>query len=59
MIRVARDAGYREMYCDTLPTMQAAVNLYERAGFERVGPYSDNPTPGALYFKLVLNDGKA
>ena len=59
VISKAQEMGYSEMYCDTLPTMQVAASLYERAGFARVQAYSDHPTPEALYFKLVLSDGKA
>jgi N-acetylglutamate synthase-like GNAT family acetyltransferase len=55
----ARQVGYAEMYCDTLPIMQIAAKLYENFGFVRVGPYSDHPTPDALYFKLELNNGPA
>jgi putative acetyltransferase len=55
----ARQAGYSEMFCDTLPSMQVAAALYESAGFTRVAAYSDNPTPGALYFRLGLQDGTA
>jgi putative acetyltransferase len=58
-IAEARQTGYSEMFCDTLPSMQAAAALYDSAGFMRVAAYSDNPTPGAIYFKLVLKDGTA
>jgi ribosomal protein S18 acetylase RimI-like enzyme len=58
-IRFANEMGYREMYCDTLPTMQTAAKLYERAGFLRVAAYSDHPTPEALYFRLELSNGPA
>lgn len=59
-IRVAREMGYAEMYCDTLESMREAARLYDSAGFERVAPYSDDPTPGAIYFRLVLGKhGKA
>ena len=47
------------MYGDTLPTMQVAAGLYEQLGFKQVGPYSDNPTPGAIYLKLDLTNGAA
>jgi putative acetyltransferase len=46
--------GYKRLYADTLPTMKEALSLYERAGFERAGVYSNTPTPGAIYLKLQL-----
>ena len=50
----ARRAGYRELYGDTLVTMASALDLYRRLGFEEIGPYSDHPTPGAVYLHLSL-----
>jgi putative acetyltransferase len=54
VITEARGAGYREMLCDTMPVMQDALTMYERAGFERTGPYVDDATPGAIYLRLGL-----
>ena len=54
-----RQTGYSEMYCDTLLDMQEAAKLYDSSGFTRVEPYSNHPTPGALYFRLVLGNGAA
>lgn len=53
----ARQIGYSVMYGDTLPSMHEAAGLYENIGFERVDAYSDNPTPGAIYLRLVLQHG--
>jgi GNAT superfamily N-acetyltransferase len=50
----ARRAGYRELFGDTLASMASAVGLYRSMGFEEVGPYSDSPTPGAIYLRLGL-----
>jgi putative acetyltransferase len=50
----ARAAGYREMYGDTLDSMQAALDLYCRFGFRRVEAYSEHPTPGAIFLRLKL-----
>jgi ribosomal protein S18 acetylase RimI-like enzyme len=50
----ARGAGYAEVYCDTLESMDDAQRMYRRAGFENVGPYSADPTPGAVYLRFVL-----
>lgn len=54
VIAEARGAGYREMLGDTMPAMARALEMYERMGFERSGPYTDEPTPGAIYLRLRL-----
>ena len=54
LIEEARAAGYREMCCDTLQSMTEAQRMYRKAGFADVEPYSANPTPGALFFRLAL-----
>jgi GNAT superfamily N-acetyltransferase len=54
IISEARSAGYREMVADTMPVMARAIAMYERAGFERTGPYVDDATAGAIYLRLVL-----
>jgi ribosomal protein S18 acetylase RimI-like enzyme len=48
-------AEYQCLYADTLPSMMNALSLYQRAGFDRVEPYSNTPTPGAIYLKLELH----
>jgi GNAT superfamily N-acetyltransferase len=55
----SRQLGYIEMYGDTLPTMTQAATLYEKVGFTQIDAYSENPTPGAIYLKLVLQNGAA
>ena len=54
MISEARAVGYREMICDTMPVMRSAVAMYKRAGFFEAPPYADDPTPGAVFLRLVL-----
>jgi ribosomal protein S18 acetylase RimI-like enzyme len=54
LIHEARSAGYLELVGDTMPEMTDALALYKRRGFELTGPYSDEPTPGAVYIRLVL-----
>lgn len=50
----ARRSGYRNLYGDTLTSMDSALDLYCNMGFVEVGPYSDDPTPGAIYLRLHL-----
>ena len=54
LIDEARSAGYRELYGDTLTSMTQALEMYKRMGFTEVGPYSANPTPGAIFIRLQL-----
>jgi ribosomal protein S18 acetylase RimI-like enzyme len=54
VIAEARAAGYREMVGDTMPAMAQALGMYDRYGFERTGPYAQNPTPGAIFLRLKL-----
>lgn len=55
VIGAARSAGYREMVGDTMPVMERALEMYARVGFERTGPYSRDPTPGAIFLRLRLD----
>jgi putative acetyltransferase len=54
LIEEARLRGYSNLYADTLPSMTSALNLYRGMGFAEVGPYSDDPTQGAVYLHLGL-----
>ena len=56
LVQEARGEGYEEMYADTLASMGPALRLYAQLGFSEVGPYSSNPTPGAIYLKCSLFD---
>lgn len=50
----ARAIGYEEIVGDTMPTMHEALALYDRMGFERGAPYTDNPTQGAIFIRKRL-----
>lgn len=55
LINEARGAGYHEVVCDTMAdTMQDALAMYGRHGFERIESYSAEPTPGAVYLRCRL-----
>lgn len=50
----ARAIGYSELIADTIPKVMAtALAMYERLGFERISPYSDE-TPDAQHIRLRL-----
>jgi GNAT superfamily N-acetyltransferase len=54
LIAESRAAGYSEMWGDTMPVMAQALEMYARIGFEQTGPYSSQPTEGAVYLRLKL-----
>jgi GNAT superfamily N-acetyltransferase len=47
--REARDAGYRRICLDTLPSMAPAIGLYADLGFRPIDPYVFNPIDGAVF----------
>lgn len=46
----AKRAGYREMVLDTILPLQAAIHLYQKAGFWECEPYYENPMDDVIYF---------
>ena len=55
VIQEGREAGYRSMRLDSLPSMGAALALYRDLGFREIEPYRDNPVDGAVFLELHLN----
>jgi carbonic anhydrase len=55
VISEAREIGYQRMRPDTVQSsMQDAIALYRRRGFQEIPAYRENPVAGALYLELVL-----
>lgn len=55
VIAAAREQRYTRLLLDTLPKMGEAIALYRSLGFRDTGPYSAEPTPGAIFFELRLS----
>lgn len=54
IIAEARQRGYARMRLDTLPTMTAAIPLYESLGFVEIASYRFNPIVGTRFMELTL-----
>jgi ribosomal protein S18 acetylase RimI-like enzyme len=57
VVAEARRIGYREMRLDTLPSLRAAIFLYESMGFVPIPAYYNTPIAGTLFFSLGLSPG--
>lgn len=54
LITAARSIGYSAMRLDTLPSMPAAIRLYELLGFVRRPAYYNTPVRGTVFMELLL-----
>jgi putative acetyltransferase len=59
IIGEARQAGYRSMRLDSLPSMKSALRLYRTLGFQNIAPYRDNPVEGTAFLELQLTSEDA
>ncbi|MBL0767642.1 GNAT family N-acetyltransferase [Sphingopyxis sp. DHUNG17] len=54
LVAAAREAGYAEMWLDTLASMGPAQALYRAEGFEPTTPYYDTPIAGTVFMRRPL-----
>ena len=54
VIAEARSRGYARMRLDTLPSMRAAIPLYESLGFTDIPAYRFNPVAGTRFMELRI-----
>lgn len=54
VVHAAKEAGYRRMRLDTLPTMQTAQRLYASLGFRPISAYVFNPVEGTQFLELEI-----
>ncbi len=57
IVQTARRIGFSEMRLDTLPSLTAAIALYEDMGFVAIPAYYDTPIAGTLFFSLRFSPG--
>lgn len=54
IIAEAQSMQYEYMVLDTLASMEKALSIYKRLGFQEIEPYYHNPIQGAVYLRLDL-----
>lgn len=54
VVAEAQGIGYREIRLDTLPTMDEAIGLYRKLGFEEIAPYYVTPIAGTRFMAKRL-----
>lgn len=54
IVAAGQELGYRIMRLDTIPSMAAAIRVYQAAGFSETADYNGNPLPGAKFFERPL-----
>jgi len=54
ILREAQSIGYHTVRLDTVASMKEASQLYDSLGFREIGPYYDNPMPGARFLETNL-----
>ena len=52
----ALELGYERIRVDTLPTMTAAIEFYQKMGFGPIPAFWSHPVEGARFFERVLVD---
>lgn len=55
VIDAAKAAGYQRMVLDTLRSLDSAIRIYDRLGFEQIDAYYQNPLPGVVYMGISLD----
>jgi ribosomal protein S18 acetylase RimI-like enzyme len=58
IVAEAKGIGYASMVLDTLPSMEAALGLYERLGFVRRTAYYETPLKETVFLELKLGASK-
>ena len=53
-VQFGTELGYKKMRLDTIPSMEAAIHLYENLGFYEIDAYRFNPIVGTRYYELQL-----
>ncbi|SKC99793.1 N-acetylglutamate synthase, GNAT family [Burkholderia sp. CF099] len=54
VVHAAKEAGYRRMRLDTLPSMKSAQRLYASLGFRPISAYVFNPVEGTQFLELEI-----
>jgi ribosomal protein S18 acetylase RimI-like enzyme len=54
IIEEARTKNYEKIRLDTLSTMESALKIYYKNGFNKIEPYYNNPNDNVVYLEKIL-----
>jgi ribosomal protein S18 acetylase RimI-like enzyme len=54
IIALAMEKGYKKIYLDTMPEMEAAQKLYAQLGFRVIGPYKEEGQERMICYEKTL-----
>ena len=52
--KILAEIGYKYMLLDTLPFLESACAIYQKAGFYEIPSYNDSPMDASIFMKLDL-----
>jgi ribosomal protein S18 acetylase RimI-like enzyme len=55
IINDAKELKYKEIYLDTLYSLESALKMYKKLGFHEIPAYYNNPLENVIYLKMQVN----
>ena len=54
ILKEAKEIGYKHILLDTLPFLEAAIDMYKKYGFYEIESYNNSPMDNLIYLKYDI-----